>query len=100
MTPDIETAILTLLAERPELYPRQIAAALAARDVGPPAVTATLERLRRQRRVARLWHRYLLPDDVAAVSGRWLAGIGAAMADDPGAAAARAALVAWDGWND
>lgn len=67
---------------------------------------AVLERLFAERRVARLWHRYLLAGDVEAVRARWLERIQhqAARIDAdpaaPGASAAARALVAqWDGWR-
>lgn len=65
-----------------------------------------LERLFAERRVARLWHRYMLPDAVEAVRARWLAMIklqGARLdadLDDPHAwGEARRLLRAWDGWS-
>jgi hypothetical protein len=93
-----DEAILALLAQEPELYPRDVAARLGAGAV------AVLERLYAAGAVARLWNRYLLPRDVAAVRARWLRAIDAhcarleAEGAGPGTCdRARAVVSGWEG---
>jgi hypothetical protein len=104
----IELAILGVLAERTEIYPSHLIGELRRRAPGLPLerVRDVLERLWVERRVARLWHRYLLPDRVDAVRGKWLAMIARRRADYealdelPNAYHdGRAILLAWDGWR-
>ncbi|MFV0624402.1 hypothetical protein ACBY01_10380 [Sphingomonas sp. ac-8] len=104
----LERAILALLADRRELYPSQIIGALRRHDAGLPLhhARAVLERLIAERRVARLWHRYLLPRDVEEVRATWLAMIDrqaarldADLATTGAADEARALLTGWDGWQ-
>lgn len=104
----IETAILDLLAERVEIYPSFLIGELRRRHPALPdeAIRPVLERLWFERRVARLWHRYMLPRDVDAVRAKWLTTIERRRADfermDPRPEAydeSRAILQAWDGWT-
>lgn len=101
----VERAILALLAERSEIYPAQLAGELRRRvpTLATERVPVVLDRLWRERRVARLWHRYLLPDRVDAVRARWLAAVeqrrDARDRIDPAYAAGHALLCAWDGWR-
>ncbi|WP_076744872.1 hypothetical protein [Sphingomonas jeddahensis] len=103
-----ELAILGVLAERTEIYPSHLVGELRRRAPSVPAeaIRPALERLWRDRRVARLWHRYLLPDRVPAVRAKWLAMIDRRRADlealdthEDGYAEGRAVLLAWDGWR-
>jgi hypothetical protein len=105
----LERAILDLLATCRELYPSQLAAALQRRDAGLPLDRArdVLDRLFAERRVARLWHRYLLPGDVEQVRATWLekidrhaARIDAAPADPASSRCARDLVIRWDGWSE
>lgn len=104
----IELAILGILAERTEIYPSHLVGELRRRAPGlpPGEVRPVLERLWQERRVARLWHRYMLPDRVEAVRSRWLAMIErqrekleAADTSPDAYAQGRATLIAWDGWR-
>jgi hypothetical protein len=106
--PLIELAILGVLAERTEIYPSHLVGELRRRAPGiPPAgVRVVLERLWEQRRVARLWHRYMLPGQVATVRDKWLAMIERRRGDYEALEASlnayedgRAILLAWDGWR-
>ena len=104
----VELAILGILAERSEVYPPYLVSELRRRApmlrvelVGP-----VLERLWRERRVARLWHRYLLPDRVPTVRARWLSMIEHSRTSRAAREAAGAAyddgqalLQTWDGWR-
>lgn len=101
-------AILDLLGEGSELYPSTIAGQVRRRHPGldPAGVRPMLERLFAERRVARLWHRYLLPGDVPAVREKWLAMIDRQrdrltqdLADGHAWQHARALLLGWDGWR-
>ncbi|WP_375271340.1 hypothetical protein [Sphingomonas sp.] len=101
----IELAILGVLAERTEIYPSHLIGELRRRapSVPPERVSRVLVRLWEERRVARLWHRYLLPDQVGAVRARWLAMVECHRDElntlDPGYAGCHAILTAWDGWR-
>jgi hypothetical protein len=104
----LELAILGVLAERTEIYPSHLVGELRRRAPALPAarVRPMLEELWQQRRVARLWHRYLLPDRVEAVRAQWLTMVDRrradydALDDLPDAyARGRAILLAWDGWH-
>lgn len=104
----IEDAILDLLATRREIYPSHMVGELQRLNPGLPLELThdVLERLFAERRVARLWHRYILPHDVDAVRAKWLAMIerqakridadpfDAAMSRD-----ARDLVTRWDGWR-
>lgn len=103
----VELAILGILAERTEIYPSHLIGELRRRgpELPPAEVRPVLERLWQERRVARLWHRYMLPDRVEAVRSRWLAMIErqrekleAADTSPDAYAQGRATLMAWDGW--
>ena len=103
----VEVAILELLAERAELYPSHLIGELHRRTPGlaPARVRPVLDRLFAERRVARLWHRYLLPEAVAGVRAHWLARLESRadrLASDRGDPHAvnptRAALRSWNGW--
>lgn len=104
----LERSILDLLATRREIYPSHIVGELRRRDRGLPVerTRKVLERLFVERRVARLWHRYILARDVEAVRAKWLAMIDrqAARIDadpaDPSASQdARDIVSRWDGWR-
>lgn len=104
----VELAILGVLAERTEIYPSHLVGELRRRAPMLPAarIRPVLELLWQERRVARLWHRYLLPDRIPAVRARWLATIdrlrsdaGPHASDADGFANGRAILTAWDGWR-
>ncbi|WP_066780436.1 hypothetical protein [Sphingomonas sp. CCH5-D11] len=104
----IELAILGVLAERTEVYPSHLVGELRRRlpCVAGEEVRPVLERLWREKRVARLWHRYLLPDRVPAVRKRWLEMIDrrredleALESNENGYVEGRAALLGWDGWR-
>jgi len=104
----LERAILDLLAGEPESYPSHIVGALRRRDTDLPLerTRGVLERLFVERRVARLWHRYLLARDVDAVRGKWLAmidrqaeRIDADPADPDALHDARDLITRWDGWR-
>lgn len=104
----IDLAVLGVLAERTEIYPSHLVGELRRRapSVPPEAIRPALERLWRDRRVARLWHRYLLPDRVPAVRAKWLEMIDRRRADlealdtnEDGYTEGRAMLLAWDGWR-
>lgn len=104
----IELAILGVLAERCEIYPSHLVGELRRRAPALPSnrVRPVLEHLWAERRVARLWHRYLLPARVPAVRDKWLAMLDrkreAFKADDGhlgGWRASRDILDAWDGWT-
>lgn len=104
----IEAAILALLGERTEIYPSHIVGALRRTHPALPAarVRPALERMFAERRVARLWHRYLPPEAVGRVRAQWLAmlerqaGRLARDTGDPHAVReARAILEGWDGWR-
>jgi hypothetical protein len=71
----IELAILGVLAERREIYPSFLAGELRRRAPLLPTtrIRPVLEQLWADRRVARLWHRYMLPVDVPGVRDKWLA---------------------------
>lgn len=103
----IETAILDLLAEREEIYPSFLVDELRGRHpaLPPQAIRRVLERLWFERRVARLWHRYMLARDVDAVRTKWLATIDCRRAETermdarPDAFAESCAILkGWDGW--
>ncbi len=104
----LERAILDLLADRREVYPSHLVGALRKQDATLPLhhTRHVLERLFCERRVARLWHRYMLPRDVGRVRGEWLAMIDRQSSrlisdlDDQGATSvARHVLASWDGWS-
>lgn len=104
----LELAILGVLAEHSEIYPAHLIRELRRCAPSLPLGRArlVLERLYDERRVARLWHRYLLPDRVAAVRARWLAMLDRQermpRASDPALADhrnARLLLCSWDGWS-
>jgi hypothetical protein len=104
----IELAILGVLAERREIYPSFLAGELRRRAPLLPAarIRPVLEQLWADRRVARLWHRYMLPVDVPGVRDKWLAMIERrrteleSMEECTNAyEAGRATLDAWDGWT-
>jgi hypothetical protein len=102
---EVERAVLALLDAEPELYPSQVAARLGD-DASPDGLRPLLGRLLAERRVARLWHRYLLADAVDAVRTRWLSTIDAHCdrlrgdGGDPGTCArARHLVEGWDGWQ-
>lgn len=104
----IELAILGVLAERTEIYPSHLVGELRRRLPSVPGaeVRPVLERLWNERRVARLWHRYLLPDRVPAVREKWLEMIDrrrddleALETNENGYSEGRAILLAWDGWR-
>lgn len=101
----VELAILGVLAERTEIYPSHLVGELRRRAPTLPSerVRSVLERLWEQRRVARLWHRYLLPDRVDGVRAKWLEMVDRRRDDldalDPGYAESHAILTAWDGWR-
>jgi hypothetical protein len=101
-------AILGVLAERTEIYPSHLVGELRRRLPSVPGaeVRPVLERLWNERRVARLWHRYLLPDRVPAVREKWLEMIDrrrddleALETNENGYSEGRAILLAWDGWR-
>lgn len=104
----VELAILGVLAERTEIYPSSLVGELRRRAPLLPAVRVrpVLERLWQERRVARLWHRYLLPDRVPAVRSQWLEMIDRRRLDleeledvSDGYSSGRAIITAWDGWR-
>lgn len=100
----LETAILALLDIRPEIYPAHLVIALRRRDPGLAIerMRLVLDRLLAERRVARLWHRYLLPRDIAKVRAIWLAGIArhqTALRDGADPDGAQRLILSWDGWN-
>ena len=104
----LEQAILDLLATRPEIYPSQMASELKPRhaDISLIRMHNVLERLFAEHRVARLWHRYLLPSDVRKVRSKWLDRL-QRYADQLGAIGtypamfqtARDIVTHWDGWS-
>lgn len=105
----IELAILGVLAEQCEIYPSFLIGELRRRAPGlaEGRIRPVLERLWTERRVARIWHRYLLPRDVPRVRDKWLAMIDrkrpdfeATDGDLSGWRASRAILTRWDGWNE
>jgi hypothetical protein len=105
---DIESAILSLLSERVEIYPAFMIGELRRLHphLPPERIRLVLERLWTERRVARLWHRYMLPGDVDAVRAKWLSTLGRRRAEfermDPSDGAYEdgiAILNAWDGWT-
>lgn len=104
----LEHAILDLLTTRREIYPSHMIGELRRCDPALPVERTrdVLERLFAERRVARLWHRYILPGDVDLVRGKWLAMIDRQAeridADPAGPATshdARALIMRWDGWQ-
>lgn len=103
----LETAILALLERTSEVYPSHMIGLLRAQDATLPVARTrdVLERLFVQRRVARLWHRYLLARDVDAVRAKWLGMIerhGAELESSMDAGASRyghMVLTSWDGWR-
>ncbi|RZM34851.1 MAG: hypothetical protein EOP67_14870 [Sphingomonas sp.] len=102
----LELAILDLLKTRREVYPTHLIDALRERDAGlrVRGLGDVLEKLFREQRVARLWHRYMLPHDVGAVRRKWLAAIDDRIGGpetDTGDAVAigRRLLERWDGWS-
>lgn len=104
----IELAILGVLAERTEIYPSHLVGELRRRvpAIAGGQVRPVLERLWRERRVARLWHRYMLPCRVPSVRDKWLEMIDrrrddleALETNENGYAEGRAILLAWDGWR-
>ena len=104
----LEHAILDLLATRREIYPTHIIGELQRRHPSLPLERTcdVMERLFTERRVARLWHRYILACHVEAVRAKWLATIDrqANRIDaDPLARAmfhdARDFVMRWDGWH-
>lgn len=103
----LEQAILALLAQKQEIYPSHMIGLLRAQDASLPLTRTrdVLERLFAQRRVARLWHRYLLARDVDAVRAKWLgmiARLGDQLDSTMHRGAARdghAILTSWDGWK-
>jgi hypothetical protein len=98
----VELAILGVLAERTEIYPVHLVAELRRRAplLPPERIRPVLQRLWQERRVARLWHRYLLPDRVPEVRRQWLAMIDRPRTQTAAYQAGRAILHAWDGWHD
>ena len=104
----IERAILDLLKTRREIYPSHIIGEFRRSHAGLPLdrTRDVLERLFIERRVARLWHRYMLPADVEAVRAKWLGLIERqaeridAVAVDPATSRdARDLVMRWDGWS-
>lgn len=103
----LERAILALLEHEREVYPSHMIGLLRAQDATLPFARTrdVLERLFAERRVARLWHRYMLARDVDAVRAKWLDMItlhGAQLNStmDAGAASdGHAMLTSWDGWQ-
>lgn len=104
----VEFAILAILSERRELYPLTLRRELRRRvpHLAEAPLRPVLERMWRERRVARLWHRYLLPGDVPAVRACWLAALERQRAafeqahgDLRAWTHARALLFRWDGWT-
>lgn len=102
----LERAILNLLETQCEIYPAHLAGALRERDAALPVhgLGGVLEKLFREQRVARLWHRYMLPDDVGAVRRKWLAAIDDRTGEpDAGTgdavARGRRLLESWNGWS-
>ena len=102
----LECAVLELLETRPEIYPAHLGTALRDQDAALAihGLGDVLEKLFREQRVARLWHRYMLPGDVGAVRRKWLAAIDRRTAghdEDTDAAVAdgRLLLQGWDGWT-
>ena len=104
----LERAILDLLADRREVYPSHLVGALRKRNATLPLhhTRDVLERLFCERRVARLWHRYMLPRDVVCVREEWLAMIARQgsrlvrdLNDRTAATDARRVLASWDGWS-
>ena len=102
----LEQAILDLLATHREIYLSPMIQALRRRhpDLRVERTRAVLERLLSERRIARLWHRYLLARDVEVVRATWLeridrqaAGIDADPAAPQASRDARAFLTRWDG---
>jgi hypothetical protein len=105
---ETETAILSLLTERVEIYPAFMIGELRRLHphLSPERIRQVLERLWTERRVARLWHRYMLPGDVDAVRTKWLSTLSRNRAEfermDPSEGAYEdgiAILNAWDGWS-
>ncbi|MEI5689073.1 MULTISPECIES: hypothetical protein [Sphingomonas] len=104
----LEQAILDLLATRPEIYPAQMVGELKPRHAGISLARMhdVLECLFAEHRVARLWHRYLLPSDVRKVRTKWLDRL-QPYADQLGATGtyfamfqtARDIVTHWDGWS-
>ena len=104
----LEQTILDLLATRPEIYPSQMAGELERRHAGLSLARMhdVLEHLFAERRVARLWHRYLLPSDVRDVRSKWLDRL-QRQTDRLGATStypaifqtARDIVTHWDGWS-
>lgn len=104
----LELAIFDLLADRPESYPLHIVGALRQHDPSLPLERTgdVLERLFVERRIARLWHRYLLTRDIEVVRSKWLAtierqaaGIDADPGDPNASHHARDLIMRWDGWH-
>lgn len=103
----LDAVILAMLDRERELYPSQMFAVLR-RDHGDLPLLRTravLARLFAERRVARLWQRYLLPRDIEAVRADWLARIDRhsalldAMEDDEASDDARDMVRRWTGWG-
>lgn len=103
----LEQAILDLLAAQREIYLSPMIQALRRRHPGlrVERTRAVLERLFSERRIAQLWHRYLLARDVEVVRATWLeridrqaAGIDADPAAPQASRDAREFLTRWDGW--
>lgn len=101
----VARAILGVLADRTELYPSELVGDLRRRapDLPPERVRPVLARLFAERQVARLWHRYLLPGDVARVRAAWLAMLRAQRHKFVGLEtryeATRDRITRWDGWR-
>lgn len=103
----LEQAILDLLAAQREIYLSPMIQELRRRHPGlrVERTRAVLERLFSERRIAQLWHRYLLARDVEVVRATWLeridrqaAGIDADPAAPQASRDAREFLMRWDGW--
>ena len=103
----MDAVILAMLDRERELYPSQMFAVLRRdhRDLPLRRTRAVLARLFAERRVARLWQRYLLPRDIEAVRADWLARIDRhaalldAMEDDEASDDARDMVRRWMGWG-
>ena len=100
----LEMAILALLDIRAEMYPAHLVTALRRRDPGL-AIERTrivLDQLFAERRVARLWHRYMLPRDIEKVRAIWLDGIArydTALHDIADPDGTQRLILGWDGWH-
>lgn len=110
MTDDdrLASAILDALDSERELYPADLIELMLARyaDLPLDRTAVVLDRLFADRRVARLWHRYLLPRDVETVRATWLANIkhygsrlSANLDDHASTGDAWQMVRDWDGWQ-